>query len=74
MKIKTSKLETATVEFSIGELKEYFNTRLMDFNLEGYSIVSIIDKTKSHFEQGADPHDGFYEDYFDGIKIQLEKK
>lgn len=73
MKINVKKEETATIEFSIKDLKKYFGEKLKDFDLEGFSIIKIEETTRNAFIQGADPHDGYTEKYFDGIKIKLKK-
>ncbi len=73
MKINVKKQETATIELSIDDLKKYFGARLKEFDLEDYTIVGLYDTTKTEFTQGVDPHDGDYEEYFDGIKIRLQK-
>ena len=73
MKVEKNKTETATIELSIDDLKEYFSSRLNTFDLDDYTITGLYDKTKKHITYSGVPGDEYVDDIFDGITIQLEK-
>jgi len=73
MKVEKHKLETAIIELSIDDLKDYFGARLDGFDLDGYVITELYDNTKEHTTYSGVPGDEYQSDIFNGISIRLQK-
>lgn len=63
-------------KLSVQEVKDIITKHLMktghikgDVDMSKVQMESI---TKTHTEPGADPHDSYYYEVFDGIKIRVE--
>lgn len=67
MKIKTTK--TVEAVFTIADLKEILSEKL---GLSSEDIY-MTDITKTHSEPGYDPHDAYYTEVFDGIKVTYKE-
>lgn len=75
--MKTETKNTAKVVLSKDDLLELLNDNLFKLTgqkLLGYEIIGVTDRTKTHWEQGADPHDAFPVELFDGLEVILELK
>lgn len=56
-----------------GILGKHLN-QLTDDKLKGYEIIGIREVNKTEWMEGADPHDAFPVEIFDGIELLLELK
>lgn len=71
--MKVTHKDSITVELSKQDIKKIM-TQHFEKQFEGYSVLVVSDKTKTHVTQGADPHDAFYDELFDGLELTLGKK